>query len=296
MPANITIENEFAAVTVSPAAGAALRSIAVKKNGTTLELLAGGNDEHDPSDLPMGSGSFIMAPWVNRILNGRLIAPDGVHEVPVSHPPHAMHGLVWTRPWSVESTTADSVNMVIELAEPWPYKGHLEYSIALNGRALDQTMKLIASPEETRPFPGGVGWHPWFNRTLGTGELSVQADVESQWDLDETVTALGTRSQTDLVKRLNKGTQFGVGEVDGCFLIETGSKAVISWPELTLAMTGSDTISHLMFYSPEHALCVEPQTSTVDATRLHSEGISDTGHMLVEQSNPLIASTTWKWD
>ncbi len=296
MSGNITIENDFASVVVSPGAGAALRSIAIKKNGATYELLAGGGDEHNPALLPMGSGSFIMAPWVNRIRDGRLIAPDGIHEMPVNHPPHAMHGLVWEREWSVRSTTTGSVEMEIELADPWPYKGHIEYSIALDGRALVQTMKLVASPEETRGFPGGVGWHPWFNRSLGAGELNVQADVESQWALDDTITALGTRSRTDLVERLNEGTHFAVGEVDGCFLTEQGSKAVLSWPELTLTMTGSGTVRHLMFYSPEHAICVEPQTSTIDAARLHDQGITDTGHVLVDRSNPLVAATTWGWD
>ncbi|MCH7971941.1 MAG: hypothetical protein IH960_13025 [Chloroflexi bacterium] len=295
MPDNITIENDFASVIVSPGAGASVRSISVRKNGAAYELLAGGEDEHHPTLLPSGTGSFIMAPWVNRIRDGRLVAPDGVHGLPVNAPPHAMHGLVRELEWSVRSTAVDSVDMVIELADPWPYKGRVEYSIALDGRALLQTMRLVASPEETRAFPGGVGWHPWFNRSLGTGESSVQADVASQWELDDTMTALGTRSVTNLVERLNKGTFLDTGEVDGCFLARPGGKAVLSWPELTLTMTSSETVTHLMFYSPEHAICVEPQTSTIDAAQLDERGITDTGHILVDQINPLVATTTWSW-
>ena len=296
MPDNIKIENGFSSVIVSPGAGAALRSISIKKNGSTYELLAGRENEHDPTLLPSGSGSFIMAPWVNRIRDGRLVAPDGVHELPVNAPPHAMHGLVRERVWRVRSTDATSIEMAIELAEPWPYKSRVEYSISLDGRKLLQTMKLIASPGETRPFPGGLGWHPWFNRSLGTDEANVQADVASQWHLDDTMTALGPRSDTDLVERLNKGTHFDIDEVDGCFLARRGAKAVLSWPELTLTMTSSETVTHLMFYSPEHAICVEPQTSTIDAARLDERGIPDTGHVLGDRSYPLVATTTWSWD
>ena len=296
MPDNITIENNFASVIVSPGAGAALRSISIRKNGMPYELLAGGENEHDPSTLPSGSGSFIMAPWVNRIRDGRLVAPDGIHELPVTAPPHAMHGLVRKRQWSVRSTTANSVDMAIELTDPWPYKGRVEYSISLDGRTLLQTMRLIASPEETRAFPGGLGWHPWFNRSLGTGEPNIQADVVSEWELDDTMTALGTRSVTDFVERLNRGTHFDTDEVDGCFLAGPGGKAVLSWPELTLTMTSSETLKHMMVYSPEHAICIEPQTATVDAARLDERGITDTGHVLVDRSHPLIATTTWRWN
>ncbi|MCZ6766495.1 MAG: hypothetical protein O7D32_06140, partial [bacterium] len=169
MPDNITIENDFASVTVSPGAGASLRSVSIRKNGVSYELLAGGDEEHHPETLPPGSGSFIMAPWVNRIRDGRLVTPDGIHELPVNAPPHAIHGLVQNREWNVRSVASHEVKMEIELAVSWPYKGHIEYSISLNGKALIQTMRLIASPEEPRSFPGGVGWHPWFNRSLGAG-------------------------------------------------------------------------------------------------------------------------------
>jgi len=296
MPDNITIENDFASVVVSPAAGGALRSISIKKNGTSYELLAGGENEHDPTLLPMGSGSFIMAPWVNRIRDGRLVAPDGIHEMPINDPPHAEHGLVAERVWSVTSVTSSSVEMDIELANPWPYKCRIEYSITLAGKALIHTMELIASPEESRAFPGGVGWHPWFNRSLGSGESTVQSDVVSQWDLDETMTALGTRSVIKFVERLNEGTRFEPGEIDSCFLNRPGGHAVLTWPELALTISSSARVTHLMFYSAEHATCIEPQTTTVDAAQLDERGIADTGHVLVDRSNPLVATTTWSWD
>ncbi len=296
MPANITINNEIASVTLSPEAGASLRSIKVNKNGNSYEILYGGDNSHDPTDLPHGEGSFIMAPWVNRIRDGSLVTPDGIHELPMNAPPHAIHGNVRERVWTVKKLTESSVELEISLEKPWPYEGHIEYSLSMEGNSLIQTMRLIAGENEVRPFPGSVGWHPWFNTTLGSEIVSAQADVKSQWELTSDSTATGKLEVTDITNRLQNGTQFAVMEVDGCFLANPNGKAVITWPELTMTMSGSDEITHFMFYSPEHALCVEPQTCTIDAAQLADRGFEDTGHVLVDRENPLIATTTWSWE
>jgi aldose 1-epimerase len=296
MPQNITLKNEFAEVTVSPDAGASLRSIKILKDGNSYELLSGGEKELDPTDLPHGDGSFIMAPWVNRIRDGRLVTPDGVHELPMNDPPHAIHGLLREREWTVKEVTGSSVELEITLEEPWPYAGHIEYSIGLEDKSLVHTMRLISSENETRAFPGSVGWHPWFNTSLGSDPVTANADVSGQWELVDPATATGNLSVTDATTRLQNGTQFKTGEVDGCFLRNPNGTAVLSWPELTLTISGSEAITHFMFYSPEHALCVEPQTCTVDAAQLADRGIADTGHVLVDRENPLIATTVWSWE
>jgi len=296
MPENLTIKNEFASVTLSPDFGASLRSIKVKKNGSEYELLVGGNDPHDPTELPHGDGSFIMAPWVNRIRDGRLVSPDGVHDLPMNAPPHAIHGLVRERKWTVKESTESTAELEIELEEPWPYAGRIEYSLSLEGQSLVQTMRLIAGENEIRPFPGGVGWHPWFNASLGSDFVVATADVSAQWTLDNTATADGTLGVTDITTRLQNGTRFGVREVDGCFLRKPNGTAVLKWPELTFTISGSEEITHFMFFSPEDTLCVEPQTSTIDAAKYAAQGIENTGHVIVDRENPLVATTTWSWE
>ena len=293
---NITISNEFADLTLSPGYGASLRSLKINKNGNSYELLAGGDNEHDPDGMPLGEGSFIMAPWVNRIRDGRLVTPDGIHNLPIDSPPHAIHGLVRDKAWTVTKQTGSSIELEIALSELWPYAGHLEYSISLEGQSLVQTMRLIAAPDETRAFPGSVGWHPWFNVTLGSDPVIAKADVSGHWELTDRATATGKLSVTDVTTRLQNGTQFAVREVDGCFMRNPNGTAVLTWPELTFTISGSEEITHFMFFSPEHALCVEPQTCTVDAAQLAERGIEDTGHVLVDRENPLNATTTWSWE
>ena len=296
MPENIHIENDHAQVTVSPDAGASLRSINVKKNNGFFELLSGGDDKHNPTKLPHGEGSFVMAPWVNRIRGGRLVTPNGIQSIPINDPPHAIHGLVRESEWQIKSVTDTSIQMSINLAKPWPFKGHIKYSIYLKGRSLVQTMQMFAADDEKRAFPGSLGWHPWFNRTLGSDLVEVKAEVSGQWELDETLTATGNLVDSNITKQLRKGIHLNPGDVDGCFLRASGGKVILTWPELELEMSGSDTITHFMLYSPKHALCVEPQTSTVDAAQLAESGIPRTGHVLVDRKHPLTATTTWMWN
>ena len=64
----VTLSNRFGSAVVSSHAGATLRSLKAQVNGTEFELLSGGAaDRLDESETPSGVGSFIMAPWVNRI-------------------------------------------------------------------------------------------------------------------------------------------------------------------------------------------------------------------------------------
>jgi aldose 1-epimerase len=291
----IKLGNEFGSAGVTPSAGAALRSFRPLIAGTAHELLTGGLEEPlDESALRQGNGSFIMAPWVNRIHRGLLVTEHGEFQLPVDSGEHSIHGTVRGRSWDVVSESDTAVTMQITLEEPWPFKGHVVSRVSLEGASLRQTLEVHAADGERR-FPAGVGWHPWFRRSLGTEELGVQADVVAQWELDAGVVPSGKAEETEATRKLKGGSRFSVGEVDGCFQFGDERTAEIRWPELTLRMSSSPEISQVMVYSPEHSVCVEPQTSAVNAFQLEVRGIQGTGTLFASPDNPLVASTIWVW-
>ncbi len=74
------------------------------------------------SEVPRPSswGAFPMVPWAGRIKYGKFTF-DGVdYEMPINHPPHAMHGTAYTSEW--EAIGPDT--MRLELGDPWPFGGH----------------------------------------------------------------------------------------------------------------------------------------------------------------------------
>tara|TARA_Y100001956_G_C4068381_1_gene162736 strand:- start:30 stop:380 length:351 start_codon:yes stop_codon:yes gene_type:complete len=79
---NIKIENENITAVFSPLAGASLRSLSVRKNKEKYDIISNFEDELSPNKLPLGSGSFIMAPWVNRIKSGILETDKGFTQLP----------------------------------------------------------------------------------------------------------------------------------------------------------------------------------------------------------------------
>lgn len=291
----IEIGNEFGSAVVSSHAGATLRSLKAKVHGTTYELLSGGlNTSLDDAETPSGVGSFIMAPWVNRIHRGKLVTEHGEFELPVDSGAHAIHGTVRHREWDLVSQDDTSAEFRIALEDPWPFQGKVVYRIALEEASIQQMLEVHAAEGE-RSFPSGVGWHPWFRRSLGSDELTVQADAVAQWELGAEVVPSGVVEETDVSRKLKAGSGFEVGEVDGCFQLGNDRTASLRWPELTLRMTSSPEVSQVMVYSPAHSVCVEPQTTTVNAFQLAARGVEGTGTRVVTPENPLVATTTWAW-
>jgi galactose mutarotase-like enzyme len=58
-----------------------------------------------------------------------------------------------------------------------------------------------------------------------------------------------------------------------------------------LWIESSQKVTHTVVYTPEHAVCVEPQTCATDAFNLPVAA----GVQIVEPGRPLVATTRWRW-
>src|SRR5512141_1347558 len=110
---------------------------------------------------PIFWGNYPMAPWAGRVDRGRFRF-DGVdHQLPLGMPPHAIHGVVYDRPWDVTGDT----ELAIDLDDRWPFRGRVTERFALDADGLEVALTLDAG----EPMPATVGWHPWFRRVLEVG-------------------------------------------------------------------------------------------------------------------------------
>ena len=101
-----------------------------------------------------------MAPFAGRI-SARPSSRSAVasYELPLNMAPHAIHGVVFDRPWTSSRPTRSRCG--------WGSRGRLAGTVTQRfvldaGSALGSSLELAAD----EPMPAWMGWHPWFRRRI----------------------------------------------------------------------------------------------------------------------------------
>ncbi|MEU4039629.1 aldose 1-epimerase [Streptomyces collinus] len=217
-------------------------------------------------------GCFPMVPWCGRIREGRFMDGATVRQMPLNSPPHAIHGTARDGDWHTARTSADEAVITHDLTDPWPHRGRVTHVVALAEDSLTLTMSVEAYDDS---FPAQIGWHPWFNRSLG-GE-DVQLDFKPAWQEERGADHLPTGNRLDPRP----------GPWDDCFGMPGGVDVTLTWPgQLELRVTSRE--EWVVVYDEQaEAVCVEPQTGPPNGL--------NTLPRLVTPLEPLEASTTWSW-
>lgn len=294
----LTLQNKRARAVISPETGAALLSLRVSTSkGKWFELLTGGLGPYSKTELPQGTGSFIMAPWPSRLRNGILHANGLTYQMPSNRGTDAIHGLVRDQQWAVSSANSSRAVLTTCLGDPWPFKGRVVYEIRLEGASLIQSIDINADENEVS-FPAGFGWHPWFRNDLGTGQPKVFVPGQiSVWEMREDNSATGVKLRPEQTADFRNGLLASWIGLDQCMTVDHGSEAIVDWPSaIRLVIQSSKILSHLHVYIPRDSVCIEPETCTFNAFRLAAEGIEDTGVRTAAPNRPLSGWTRWSWD
>src|SRR5438093_4521156 len=134
-------------VLVDPDRGGRLASCSIDGR----ELLVGPPTDDDRS---IHWGCFVMAPWPGRLAGGRFEWRGTTIRLRQTHGRHAIHGLTWNRPWTVESATADAATLSIELPrDEWPMGGRVRQRLEVTRTGL----RLVAEIEAVEPMPAALG-------------------------------------------------------------------------------------------------------------------------------------------
>jgi aldose 1-epimerase len=217
---------------------------------------------------PIAWGSFPMAPFAGRIREGALSFAGKTYGLPITMPPHAIHGTVLDRRWGVVGAAEIST----DLGPDWPFSGRAVQRFELAADHLTCRLELHAD----EPMPASIGWHPWFARRpddVGKAlELDLVAGAMYERDADGIATA----------RRIPPPP----GPWDDCFT-DLARSPVLRWPGALELVVESDCPDWVVYTIPEDALCVEPQTDPPDAV--------NTDPTVVLPGHPLVAEMTWRW-
>ena len=136
---------------IDPVTGGRIASLTV---GDRQLLLGPAPDGH-----PMHGGSYPMAPFAGRVRDGRFEFDGHEYQLELNHPPHAIHGVAFTQPWSVNDFGDTFVAMTCGFEDHWPFGGAASQRIELFADRVEQSLTVTA---DDLAMPAQVGWHPWF--------------------------------------------------------------------------------------------------------------------------------------
>jgi galactose mutarotase-like enzyme len=249
----LTLASGANRVVLEPARGGRLASWTVAGE----ELLLGPPDDADSS---IHWGCFVMAPWPGRLANGRFEWRGRPLQLARTHGRHAIHGLTWNRPWSVEAASATAATLAVELPrDEWPMGGRVRQRVLLTPTGV----RLEAQIEADEPMPAALGWHPWF---LRRGDPRLRVDASS-YQLTEGMVPTGSSASVRGRTDLRAGPALGRRRLDIAYL-GARSPAVVTWPDLELSLEFEPAPAPLVVYTPRDTFCVEPLTAPPNSLAL----------------------------
>lgn len=204
-------------------------------------------------------GAFIMAPWTNRLEDGRIRVGGVDHFMPINRPAegNALHGFLRDLAWVVEEQGAERAVLSCALDHA-PFRCTARLVVALSAAGMSFALSLRNTGDAATPM--GMGWHPWFARPAGT-RLRVRATTI--FGRDHRSIATGARPSAGL-----NGDDAVLLGLDTHFAGWDGL-AAITWPDgagIALRAQG-EWASNLQVFAPRggDVLCVEPVSHAPDA-------------------------------
>ncbi|HEY9336219.1 MAG TPA: aldose 1-epimerase family protein [Kribbella sp.] len=151
-----------------------MRAQVTEVGATLRSFTVGGRDVIDGFGIHEratdGRGQ-VLAPWPNRLTDGRYRYGDHDCQAPLDEPSRqdAIHGLVRWLAWSpvAYDTTSVTLSCALRPQPGYEWQLDLEVTYALDDAGLSVTLRAVNADSQQAPL--GVGFHPYV--TLGTASI-----------------------------------------------------------------------------------------------------------------------------
>jgi aldose 1-epimerase len=250
---------------VDPATGGAIASL----TWGGIDVLRPVADARLAAQGGRAVAGYPLIPYANRIAGGRFALGGEMFQLDSNFgaDPNTIHGNAWMHPWHALDSgarialgfdhTPDAAS-----AREFPFAYHVEQHFAFDDAGL--TIGLSVENRDTRPWPAGLGLHPYVARTPRT---VLRFEADTVWMTD----AAGL---PQLQRAVEGDTEFDRGRalagslIDNCFA-GWGGTALVTWPEhgLSLRLQAGPPLDHVQLYTPPGAdfFGLEPVSNMPDA-------------------------------
>lgn len=269
VPSMLTIASGDVSVVIDESMGGRLVSWRV----AGIELLAG------VGTSPVAYGMYPMAPWAGRLDDDTITFQGSTTRMPVTHEGRALHGLMLDSAMTMVERSADRVSLACALSYPWPWAGGVQVTWQVHPTGLDAAIEVTS---DRGTFPAVAGWHPWFRRDLGRGDLL-------QWSFpDEGDLLMAERGVAHALTGRLVTVRPGDGPFDDAFRVPS-RRVRLAWPDVLMLEASSSHDWFVVYDHQPEAVCIEPQSGPPNG--VNASALSPVH--VVTPDTPLRMSTAW---
>jgi aldose 1-epimerase len=231
---------------------------------------------------PMGCG-IVLAPWPNRVRDGRWLLDGEVQQLDLTEPAlgNASHGLLRNTAYRVTEQTADAVTLAayIPPQHGWPFalETTVRYQLEPDGITVTHAVRNAGE----RRAPWAVGAHPYFRIGETPVELlSLRVDRPQYLELDDRLVPVAARYAEGTAFDLRRARPLAEVDVNTAYgdleaVIGRSEAAWLQSPDGSrLALWLDEDFHWLQVYTPRDfpradgpglAVAIEPMTAAPDA-------------------------------
>jgi aldose 1-epimerase len=288
LPANLsTIENEFWRLSLLPRLGASPTALQAKISGQWTDIMRPTAPELLTSASSAKFSSYTLAPWSNRIPQGKFRFAGQEYQllVNVSKEQTARHGDVQNRPWTVVQYGS---SLVCEFISPpdlnFPFGFSMQVKHKLEGKRYTLEMRFENTGDQ--PMPVGFGIHPYFVRRGQNPTLRFAASGVYLTDQSNVPQHAAAPIPAWLEFATPKALESR--QIDHVFN-GWGGSAELAWSDCTLHIEASEIFGHFVVFTgaPDDTIALEPITHATNAFNLAEAGVGETGHRVLEPAESM---------
>lgn len=280
------LKNDQIELTLLPEQGCYWRTLRVFLEGKWRDLLEPIPDQAPPFKF----GSYMMAPWSNRIPKGHFEFEGKPYQVRVNFPDDtAIHGDVRYRPWTIQKASPEHFAATLDSGNfsdfNYPFKLAFKHSLELGKNSL--SMSLHIENKDRSNAPVGMGFHPFFKRRLTQRDQDAVVLLPAEKVYPDvkcipTGPPVPVSGNTDLRRKKFLGNP----NLDHCYteltenvirLLYTGSKAEVHYEF-------DPIFTHTVIYAPQDEkgqskdfVALEPVTHVNNGFNFLAQGWKGTG-------------------
>jgi aldose 1-epimerase len=266
-----TSSGEIRATITAVAAG--IRSLSI--NG--IDLVPTYSEDRTP---PMGAG-IVLAPWPNRIRDGRWSHDGTVHQLAITEPDrsNAIHGLLRYTEYKPIARERDSITLAAtiypQLGYPFLLGTAVHYELVADGLQVTHYVENLGA----EAAPVAIGTHPYLKiGGVPTEDLTLRLDAASHIEVDDRLLPTGEVPVDGTEWDFREGRRVGDVDLDDAFgelasedgtvlhtLTAPDGRSVSIWADDDFDYVQVFTSREFPGEQGDVAIAVEPMTAPAEA-------------------------------